>query len=314
MDMILNPSDPSALERAVASLRGGGVVGMPTETVYGLAADATSPEAVSRIYQIKGRPLEHPVIVHIESLNVLGDWAIDVPAYAFELAEALWPGPITLILPRAPHVGNWITGGQSSIGLRSPSHPVAQLLLQQSAMGLAAPSANRFGRVSATTAADVAAELGAYLDPAHDLILDGGECNVGLESTIVDCTSVSPVVLRPGAITATEIEDVTGLSLATLSKVRAPGTLPQHYSPLAAVRLSGPITPGDGLIALSSLPTPDGVIRLASPATVTQYAHELYSALRKADHLEIPVVVAVPPEGEGLAAAIRDRLQRAAND
>lgn len=313
MTEILNASEPSAIPRAGEALRQGGVVGMPTETVYGLAAIATSETAVRRIYEIKGRPLDHPVIVHLASADELSSWAINIPAYAHDLVRAFWPGPLTLILPKAAHVGAWLTGGQDSIGLRSPSHPVAQQLLGEVRTGLAAPSANRFGRVSATSAADVAEEL-AHFFGANDLILDGGECAVGVESTIVDCTGSVPAILRLGAITYNDIERVTGMTATVGGSTRAPGTLPQHYSPFAAVRLKGPVTPGDGLIAMSAIPTPDGVIRLSAPTTVEEYAHDLYRALREADHLGISLVVAIPPLGEGLAAAIRDRLQRASNN
>lgn len=313
MTLILNASEPTALTRAGEALHRGGVVGMPTETVYGLAADASSETSVRRIYQIKGRPLDHPVIVHIRDVSQIGRWAIQVPTYALDLVTAFWPGPLTVILPKATNVGMWLTGGQDSIGLRSPAHPVAQRLLEEVGVGLAAPSANRFGRVSATTAHDVEDELGQYLDPSLDLILDGGVCDVGVESTIVDCTGKSPSILRLGAITFEQIESVTALKVVAAGATRAPGTLPQHYSPLAAVRLEGPVTTGDGLIAMSDIPTPDGVVRLASPSTVEEYAHDLYHSLREADRLGLSLVIAIPPKGDGLAAAIRDRLLRASN-
>lgn len=301
------------MARAALALRSGGVVGMPTETVYGLAANAASEDAVRRIYQIKGRPLDHPVIVHILEARDIDAWAINVPDYARLLVKEFWPGPLTLVLPKADHVGPWLTGGQPSIGLRSPSHRVARDLLQLSGLGLAAPSANRFGRVSATSGRDVFEELGQYMDPDRDLILDDGQSQVGVESTIVDCTGSVPAILRLGAITLEDIEKVLDQKLQTSSSVRAPGTLEQHYSPLASVRLEGPITPGDGLIAMSAVPTPDGVIRLAAPTTVEEYAHTLYHSLREADHQQIRAVVAIPPAGDGLAAAIRDRLQRASH-
>lgn len=314
MRLILNGNEPTAIARAVEALHQGGLVGMPTETVYGLAADASSEEAVRRIYQAKGRPLDHPVIVHIAGSSEISSWAIDVPEYAMALAARFWPGPITLILPKAAHVGLWLTGGQQSVGLRAPSHPTAQKLLALSKLGLAAPSANRFGRVSPTSAGDVVEEIGDFLQEGRDLVLDGGGSQVGVESTIVDCTGGTPAVLRLGAITIEEIEQVTGMRVLETSTVRAPGTLDQHYSPRALVRLDGSLTDGDGLIALSEVPTPVGVIRLASPTTVAEYAHILYHALREADHRNISAVVAIPPQGEGLAAAIRDRLQRASHN
>lgn len=314
MRLILNGNEPTAIDRAVVALQSGGLVGMPTETVYGLAADASSEAAVRRIYQAKGRPLDHPVIVHITGLSDISSWATDVPDYAIALAEHFWPGPLTLVLPKAGHVGLWLTGGQDSIGLRSPAHPIAQELLRKSNLGLAAPSANRFGRVSATSAVDVVEELGEFLQDELDVVLDGGESQVGVESTIVDCTGEAPAVLRLGAITVEQIEKTTGLTVMSASKIRAPGTLDQHYSPVASIRLEGPLTDGDGLIALSDVPTPNGVIRLASPTTIEEYAHDLYHALREADHKKISVVVAIPPQGDGLAAAIRDRLQRASHN
>lgn len=310
--MILDPNVENSLERAVEALRSGGVVGMPTETVYGLAGDASSPEAVARIYAIKGRPLDHPVIVHISTIDQAAQWARVIPEYARALADAFWPGPLTLVLPRTIKAGDWVTGGQDSVGLRSPAHPVAHQLIQRSGLGLAAPSANRFGHVSATTARAVEEELGAFLDAGRDLILDGGESDVGLESTIVDCTSDAPAILRLGAITATEIEEVTGKKLIDAPEsTRAPGRLEKHYSPRADVVLDAVPEAGDGLIALDSVATPLGVVRLAAPSDVTEFAHQLYSALRMADALELRKVIAVSPAGDGLAAAVRDRLMRA---
>lgn len=310
--MILPGNDPDSIERAIAALRSGGVVAIPTETVYGLAADASTPAAVARIYGIKGRPLDHPVIVHVSGISQAEEWARAIPDYARALAEAFWPGPLTLVLSRSPRAGDWITGGQDSIGLRVPAHPVAQRLITGSGLGLAAPSANRFGCVSTTTAQAVEEELGAYLDPARDLILDGGECEVGLESTIVDCTGTRPAILRPGAITVGDVQRVAGLEVrAPQSEVRAPGTLEQHYSPRARVVLDEIPGIGDGLIAMADIATPEGVIRLAAPGTIEEYGHVLYAALRRGDALGLRTVFVQSPSGNGIAAAIRDRLTRA---
>jgi L-threonylcarbamoyladenylate synthase len=300
------------LERAVEALRAGGVVGMPTETVYGLAADASSPQAVARIYAIKGRPLDHPVIVHVADIEQAQEWARALPDYARALVAEFWPGPLTLILPRSEKAGDWVTGGQETVGLRSPSHPVAQELLKRSGLGLAAPSANRFGRVSATSAQAVEEELAIHMDHTLDLILDGGESDVGVESTIVDCTGDHPAILRLGVITIEQVERAAGLSVVQANKaIRAPGTLDQHYSPTARVVLDEMPHLGDGFIALDSIATPEGVVRLAAPATVEEFAHELYSSLRRADSLGISTVYVMSPNGNGLAAAIRDRLVRA---
>jgi L-threonylcarbamoyladenylate synthase len=297
---------------ALAALLRGDLVAIPTETVYGLAGDATSQLAVERIYEAKGRPRNHPVIVHISGADQIERWAVDVPSWAYLLAATFWPGPLTLILPRAKGVGNWVTGGQDTVGLRVPNHAAALEIIRKSGLGLAAPSANRFGAVSPTNVAAVFEELGPYLRPGRDLIFDGGDCAVGLESTIVDATSSQPSILRLGAITAEQIEEVTGLSIIEgRSEVRAPGTLATHYSPRATVHLHS-VDGADGLIALAAVPTPSGLVRLAAPADVLQYAQELYEALRRADALGLHNVVAIAPDGAGLAAAIRDRLERAA--
>ena len=311
--VILQPDQADALERAVAVLLAGGVVAMPTETIYGLAADASSPAAVARVYAIKGRPLDHPVIVHVSGMQQAQEWAQQIPDYAHALADHFWPGPLTLVLPRSAKAGDWITGGQDSVGLRSPAHPVAQRLIVDSGLGLAAPSANRFGRVSTTSAQAVEEEIGPLLDGEHEFILDGGECEVGVESTIVDCTGDDPAVLRLGAVTIADIERVTGRVVREPTQaIRAPGTLEQHYSPTAQVVLDVIPTIGDGMIAMADLATPEGVVRLAAPETVEEYARSLYSALRRGDALLLPRVVVQSPSGEGIAAAIRDRVTRAA--
>ena len=224
---------------AASVLMAGGLVAFPTETVYGLGADACNPAAVARIYSVKGRPADHPLIVHVASMDGLGDWARDVPTYAIALARDYWPGPMTLIVPRTDLAGDFVTGGQDTVGVRVPAHPVALGLLEAfvaaGGKGVAAPSANRFGNVSPTTANAVAAELGDYLADG-DQILDGGACDVGVESTIIDCTGDTPKILRPGAITVEMIEQSTGLTVVGSveePEIRVSGSLDSHYSPAA---------------------------------------------------------------------------------
>ena len=302
---------------AAAHLKAGDLVAFPTETVYGLGADASNSEAVARIYSVKGRPNDHPLIVHIASMDRMGDWASDVPEYAIALARSFWPGPMTLILKRSELAGDFITGGQDSVGLRVPDHVVALALLEaferSGGMGVAAPSANRFGHVSPTTAAAVIEELGDYLSK-DDLVLDGGTCDVGVESTIIDCTGAAPSVLRPGAISVAMIEECTGLKTTQTDKeIRVSGSLENHYAPIAKVLLRENAVAGQGLIAHLSVKTQEGVIRLASPSDDEEFARILYSALRDADARGLAEVVVVQPIGIGIAVAIRDRLARAAN-
>jgi L-threonylcarbamoyladenylate synthase len=303
------------IELAAHALASGKLVAFPTETVYGLGADATSEEAVARIYEVKGRPLDHPLIVHIPAAEFLKRWAKDVPDYAWKLAGSFWPGPMTLILKRTELAKDFITGSQDSVGVRVPSHPVAQELLVRFAelggLGVAAPSANKFGRVSTTSSLAVTEDLSGFLQEG-DLILEGADSDIGIESTIIDCTGLSPVILRPGAITAEMISRVTGLEVSEAgSKVRASGSMEKHYSPLAKVVLDQVPTAGDGLIALSDFATPHGAIRLCEPRTVEEYASALYSSLRLADQLKLSRVVAISPAGDGLALAIRNRLIKA---
>jgi len=310
-----------AMVDAAVRLIAGDLVAFPTETVYGLGADASNSQAVARIYQVKGRPANHPLIVHIASMDRMGDWASDVPAYAIALARAFWPGPMTLILPRTELAKDFITGGQNNVGLRVPEHSVALALLKefekQGGLGIAAPSANRFGKVSPTTASAVSDELSDYLSK-DDLILDGGPCAVGVESTIIDCTKDKPSILRPGAVTKEMIEDTLGISIdlssftTTSNQVKASGLLESHYAPKAKVFLIGLPTSGDGLIALGSFATPDGVVRLATPSTNAEYAKVLYEAFRLADSKGITRIFAIPPTGDGIAVAINDRLAKSA--
>jgi L-threonylcarbamoyladenylate synthase len=290
-------------------------VALPTETVYGLGADATNAAAVARIYQAKGRPADHPLIVHLGDMQDIGEWADEIPDYAIALARNFWPGPMTLILKRSELAKDFITGGQDSVGLRVPDHVIALALLNEfkkiGGKGIAAPSANRFGQVSPTSADAVRAELAEYLIEG-DLILDGGPSNVGVESTIIDCTGNAPRILRPGAITAEMITEVTGLALVdSFSDIRVSGSLENHYSPAARVVLD--VTPehGDGLIALAAIETPAGVIRLASPRNNEEFARLLYAALRSADERSLTRVIVHQPAGDDVSVAIRDRLLRA---
>jgi L-threonylcarbamoyladenylate synthase len=321
---------------AAANLLAGNLVAFPTETVYGLGADACNASAVARIYSVKGRPADHPLIVHVGSMDALGDWAADVPEYAISLARDFWPGPMTLIMKRSALAGDFVTGGQDTVGVRVPDHAVALGLLlafeQIGGKGIAAPSANRFGNVSPTTAQAVEDELSEYLGEA-DQILDGGPCQVGVESTIIDCTGAVPRILRPGAVTAEMISESTGLSLGgkfTYSEedlagitinggavereeIRVSGSLDSHYAPVAMVLLDQSPVAGQGFIAMAEVATPNGVVRLAAPKNHDEFARVLYAALRAADDQKLQTVVVAQPQGAGIAIAIRDRLKRAAN-
>ena len=304
-----------ALASAAQLLKAGGLVAIPTETVYGLGADATNKDAVARIYNVKGRPADHPLIVHIHSMQSLGDWADEIPSYAISLARDFWPGPMTLVLKRSLLAEDFVTGGQPTVGLRVPDHVIALALLSAFAKiggkGIAAPSANRFGHVSPTTAQAVQDEIGDYLNE-KDLILDGGPSSVGVESTIIDCTSDAPRILRPGAITIEMIEESTGLKVSsTETNIRVSGSLENHYAPNATVDLNRTPISGEGFIALSDIQTPANVIRLAAPNSVEDFARLLYAALREADAQGLKSVVVAEPVGDGLALAIRDRLMRA---
>jgi len=304
---------------AAAVLIVGGLVAFPTETVYGLGADACNAAAVARIYSVKGRPVDHPLIVHVASMDGLGDWAREVPEYAIALARDYWPGPMTLVVRRSDLAGDFVTGGQDTVGVRVPNHPVALGLLEAFAAaggkGIAAPSANRFGNVSPTTAQAVAAELGDYLADG-DQILDGGACDVGVESTIIDCTGDLPKILRPGAITSQMIQESTGLQVVGSVEeplIRVSGSLDSHYAPVATVVLDQSPTAGQGFIAMADVVAAVGVVRLAAPKSHEEFAHDLYAALRAADEQGLATVVVQQPAGDGIAIAIRDRLKRAAH-
>ena len=316
MSQFLSICTADAMLDAAAHLKAGDLVAFPTETVYGLGADACNSQAVARIYQVKGRPNDHPLIVHIASMDRMGDWASEIPEYGINLARDFWPGPMTLVLKRTQLAEDFITGGQETVGVRVPDNVVAFALLEAfenvGGKGVAAPSANRFGHVSPTSASAVVEELGNYLSK-DDLVLDGGACAVGVESTIIDCTGASPSVLRPGAISVAMIEESTGLKTTQSdSEIRVSGSLENHYAPNAKVYLLQTPLPGQGFIAYSNIQTPEGVIRLASPNNDEEFAHILYSALREADGRKLSEVVVIPPTGIGIGVAIRDRLGRAA--
>ncbi|HZY17085.1 MAG TPA: L-threonylcarbamoyladenylate synthase [Ramlibacter sp.] len=329
--MVRDANDPSAIAEAVRTLQAGGLVAFPTETVYGLGADAASDVAVAGIFRAKGRPSDHPLIVHVPDAAAVDRFAGELPAFARRLVDAFWPGPLTLVLPRREGVAAAAAGGQASIGLRSPAHPAAQALLQACAAatppvhGLAGPSANLFGRVSPTTAQHVHGEFGDAL-----LVLDGGACEVGIESTIVDCTRGRPVLLRPGVITPQQLEAACGQPLALPRDVataapRASGTLEAHYAPKARVRLmdaAGLQTALDVLgrdaanIATWSraiLQTPSAtVLRRRMPDDAREAARQLFAVLRDFDAQGVRLIwVETPPAGPEWDG-VRDRLQRAA--
>jgi L-threonylcarbamoyladenylate synthase len=336
--MILDGLDASAIALAAKVIRSGGLVGLPTETVYGLAADAENDTAVAQVFKAKGRPADHPLIVHVADAKAVAHFAADVPQFARQLMAAFWPGPLTLILARRAGVASAAAGGQNSIGLRCPSHPVAQALLRSINGGLAAPSANQFGRVSPTTALHVQAEFGADL-----MILDGGACTVGIESTIIDCTRGAPVLLRPGAITPDQVQARCGLRVlskgeltpADTSAPRASGTLASHYAPKAPVRLMDARTlqaelnlPGPGLSNQNSSAGVDPLIAIYSraqlktgsakvllkrmPEDAVAAAQELFSVLRGFDDQGVQLIWIEAPPATPEWDGVRDRMQRAA--
>lgn len=322
MGQFLSNCSIDSLNVAAQALKDGSLVAFPTETVYGLGADATNELAVARIYEVKGRPSDHPLIVHIADFNYLEQWILEMPDYAIELARTFWPGPMTLILRRSELAKDFITGNQDTVGIRIPDNSLALGLLEAfhkiGGAGIAAPSANRFGQVSPTTAAAVQEEIGDYLSDS-DLVLDGGSSEVGLESTIIDCTSSAPRILRPGAITESMIESVTKVKLSedtnkdsTDSLIRVSGSLENHYAPKARVILDQTPIAGSGFIALENIPTPVSVIRLAAPRSVEEFARVLYESMREGDHQNLTTIYIEQPTGEGLAVAIRDRLSRSA--
>lgn len=317
MATIISQCSLNVLRQSAEKLRQGNLVAFPTETVYGIGADAMNKDAVARMYQVKNRPASHPVIVHIAELNDVDYWAKDVPEYAINLMRDFWPGPMTLLLKRREVAGDFLTGAQEIVGLRIPANSLALGLLNEfkalGGKGIAAPSANRYGAVSPTTAEAVSQELSEYLLP-DDQILDGGPCLVGVESTIIDCSSDNPKILRPGSVSAEMIEESTGIVLAEVgeTKIRVSGSDKQHYAPKAKVIVDGQSQSGEGLIAMSGVATPEGVIRLAEPKSIEEYARALYAALRQGDSQNLESIRIIPPNGQGLAVAIRDRINRAA--
>jgi L-threonylcarbamoyladenylate synthase len=317
--VFLSQCSTDSVKAAAQSLIAGHLVAFPTETVYGLGADATNETAIAKIYKAKGRPADHPLIVHIASIDAIDQWAQDISEYAINLARDFWPGPMTLVFNRSNLAKDFITGNQNTVGLRVPNQSIALALLKEfeslGGKGIAAPSANRFGAVSPTTAQAVKDELENYLDQSNDIILDGGPCQVGVESTIIDCTAQTPQILRLGAITKEMIQESTGLLVINEAPtdIRVSGSLESHYSPNAKVVLDTYPTSGEGFIAIDSIQTPPGAIRLAAPSSIEGFARDLYSALRFADAQGLTKVCVIQPQGPGLAAAIRDRLKRAAN-
>ena len=314
----LSKCSVDAIHKAAEILKSGHLVAFPTETVYGLGADATNEEAVKRIYEVKGRPNNHPLIVHVASINALEMWTQDIPDYAIELARAFWPGPMTLILKRSELAKDFITGGQDSVGIRVPSDPLALELLSQfeslGGLGVAAPSANRFGQVSPTSAHDVQSELGEFLS-GNDLILEGAQSEVGIESTIIDCRNLIPTILRPGSVTKSMINSIVLVEFANMeeSQFRVSGSYEKHYAPKTKVIINQTPKSGQAFIALSSIQTPDGVYRISSPVNVVEFARDIYAGMRRADNLGISELVIKVPEGQGVEIAILDRLKKASN-
>jgi L-threonylcarbamoyladenylate synthase len=319
------PVDAEAIARAVEVLRRGGLVAMPTETVYGLAADASDEAAVRAIFAAKGRPADHPVIVHIPDAAAMHHWAAEVPAAADALAAAFWPGPLTLVLRRAPAVSDLITGGQDTVGLRCPAHPWARALLQAFGGGLAAPSANRFGRISPTSARHVIEDLGLKPGGAVDMVLDGGSCPVGIESTIVDLSGPTPRLLRPGAATREQLEGVLGVPIgsAEVGAPRVSGALEKHYAPRTPLELVPAGEIADRVAAASpqavAVLAPHWAVRSAPNLKLhllaadrpSDYARALYENLRRLDACGVVrLIVAEPPAGPDWEA-VRDRLKRA---
>ena len=313
----LSTCSADAIQKAAEELKAGHLVAFPTETVYGLGADATNEEAVKRIYEVKGRPSNHPLIVHVSSMNALKNWTQDIPDYAMDLARAFWPGPMTLILKRSKLAKDYITGSQDSVGIRVPSDPIALELLTRfetlGGLGVAAPSANRFGQVSPTSAQDVQVELGDYLSDG-DIILEGGQSLVGIESTILDCRNARSAVLRPGAITVAMINSIVKVDFdsAGESQVRVSGNLEKHYAPNAKVMLNQTPKSGQAFIALSCVTTPEGVYRISSPTNIDEFVRNIYAGMRRADELGFSELIVEVPEGQGIEVALLDRLKKAA--
>ena len=311
------------ITRAAAQLKAGELVAFPTETVYGLGADASNADAVRKVFAAKGRPADHPLIVHIADTVQLVNWAREIPQAVHTLAQKFWPGPLTLVLKRHPNVPDAVTGGQDTVAIRVPSHPVAQALLRAFNGGIAAPSANRFGRVSSTTAAHVREEFGDTVA----CVLDGGATDVGIESTIVDCSGAAPTLLRPGMITPQQIEAVLGKPLAApqAKTPRVSGMLDKHYAPQTPLmQMEGDLVvelahslvrQGKHVAVLARTklqPLLDNLTWVAAPVDAAGYAHDLYANLRALDHAGCDAILVEQPPDEAEWLAIRDRLNRAA--
>jgi L-threonylcarbamoyladenylate synthase len=313
----LSAYSAGSIQKAAEQLKAGHLVAFPTETVYGLGADAINEEAVNRIYEVKGRPSNHPLIVHISKIEVLEIWAQEIPDYAIELARAYWPGPLTLILKRKEIAKNFITGSQDSVGIRIPANSIALELLSRfeslGGQGIAAPSANRFGHVSPTSLKDVQDEIGKYLSE-QDSILDGGQSEVGIESTIIDCRKEIPAILRPGAITAAMIASTIKVESfnAFDADLRVSGNLERHYAPNAKIIVNQAPKPGQAFYALSNVETPVEVYRISSPRDIDEFARNLYGGMRKTDELGFNELVVEIPEGQGIEVALLDRVSKAA--
>ena len=306
-----------SISQAAKSLQEGHLVAFPTETVYGLGADATNEIAVRQIYAVKSRPNNHPLIVHISSVELIDFWAVDLPKYALDLARNYWPGPMTLILKKHSQVSSLISGGQENIGLRIPNNECALQLLRTfenlGGMGVVAPSANKFGSVSPTSSEDVEQELGHLLGK-DDLVLNGGQCKLGIESTIVNCLGTKPKILRPGFITENMIEKIIEIaSYENQSKnvIKHPGDFKNHYAPKTPVYLNSIASSGDGLIALETVETPENVVRLSSPKSLEEFASNLYKSFRKADQIKLTRIVVILNDQNPIADAIRDRVFKA---
>lgn len=320
---LLSNCTADSIRDAAAALKAGHLVAFPTETVYGLGADARNPHAVKRIYEVKGRPTDHPLIVHISSINHLEKWASEIPDYAISLARAFWPGPMTLILKRTDLAGDFVTGGQDTVGLRVPSDPVALALIHEfekiSNSAIAAPSANRFGQVSPTSISDVYDELGEYLSDS-DVLLNGSNSSIGIESTIVDCTGDFPKILRLGYVTIKDIETTLRIQLSAdvnQTEMKHSGSFEKHYAPKCKVLLGVDYSKQCysskrvAFLALSNVKTPNDMDRLESPDSIEGFAKVLYSTFREADRQGYDALVVTPPIEEGLAQAICERLSKA---
>jgi L-threonylcarbamoyladenylate synthase len=303
--------------KSAQNLMSGHLVAFPTETVYGLGASATNEGGINRIYEVKGRPKDHPLIVHISDISKLDIWTREIPDFAFALANAYWPGPMTLILKRSELAKDFITGGQDTVGLRIPNNKIAIDLLSEfeniGGFGVAAPSANRFGAVSPTSAIHVLEELENYLN-LSDIVLDGGNSEIGIESTIIDCTVLEPKILRPGAVTFDQIDLIAKVNKNEIdlqNVVKFSGRFDSHYSPRAKVFLNIKPTPEDGFIAMNEIATPKGAVRLFSPKNMDEFATGLYASLRKGDELKLSRIVVITPSNIGIGLAINDRLKKA---